>query len=90
MKVIATYQTLGDGELTMLIHGVRADENIKIKVENNSVSVFPTDEKADVELDHGTAVRLVCAPVSIERNSLPAFAARWFPLPIGILGADTV
>ncbi len=90
MKVIATYQTLGDGELTMLIHGVRADENIKIRVENNTVSVCKTDEKADIELDHGTAVRFVCAPVSIERNNLPAFAARWFPLPIAVLGADTV
>lgn len=71
---------LSDGELVMLIHGAKRDEQLKIKVENGCITVTETAEKPDVELEHREAQRLLCALYSSARNNLPAFAQSWFPL----------
>ena len=77
----ASGTVLGDGKFTLLVHGIKRDENITITVNGGKVSVEQTDNAPDLELEHNEAVRMLCALFSQRRTGLPAFAQSWFPLP---------
>ena len=47
----AAYETLCDGELTVLIHGKAGDETLKLGVKDNAVSVTESDGAPRFELD---------------------------------------
>ena len=90
----ASYATLSDGILTLLIHGRGGDERLRISIEQNhpTVTVLPPDATAPatVELSHMEALNLLFAPFSPRRNTLPAPWNSWFPLPIWMYRADEV
>ncbi len=78
------------GTLNLLIHGIKRDEQLTIKVNGKNVTVAPTDAKPDLELSHLEAVRFIAGIYSKERLSLPAFAQNWFPLDFFAYSVDNV
>ena len=91
MLIKAGTVRLPDGELHVRIHGLKAEENLCIRVLDGlpSVSDFRGTE-VDLELTHQEAMQMffqIYAPV---RSNLPAFAAAWFPLPIWQSAVDVV
>ena len=82
LGVKASYETLCDGEITLLIHGVRCDEQLQIAVKDNKITVAPTTEKPDMELEHRKAIRMLASLYSDDRRNLPANVRGWFPLPL--------
>ena len=89
-KLKATYETLPDGELTLLIHGRAGDERLLISVRDGIPSVSPTDLPCDRELSHIDAINLLFSSCDPRRRELPLFARDWFPLPIYMYSADIV
>lgn len=90
LAVKAQRMKLGDGSLVMLIHGVNGDERLEITVSGSDVAVKPTDRPADIELEHREAIRCVASLYSEARNTLPAFAAGWFPVDFYAYPQDNV
>ena len=90
LKLKATYSTLADGSMTVLVHGHAGDEQLQITVEGGSVSVVPTDKAADVELTHLQALSYFFAPGCYLRDTAPAVAQSWFPVPLWGYAADAV
>ena len=90
LTVKAQRMKLGSGSLVMLIHGVNGDENLEIIVNGCDVSVKPTDKLADIELEHREAIRCIASLYSEARNTLPAFAAGWFPVDFYAHSQDNV
>ncbi len=86
----STYETLADGVLTMLIETPVLPEQIKIEVKDNTVSVTETDDKPDIVLSHGEAMKIVGSNFCPEKNKLPPECASWFPLPLYIYDEDAV
>lgn len=86
----ATYTDLPDGKIVLDIDGKARKEKIAISVTHGTVSVEYCEDDADLALDHLEAMNLLFAPVSVKRESLPAFAKIWFPLPIYIYSSDAV
>lgn len=90
LTVKAQRMKLGNGSLVMLIHGVNGDENLEIIVNGCDVSVKPTDKPADIKLEHREAIRCIASLYSEARNTLPAFAAGWFPVDFYAHSQDNV
>lgn len=90
LKAKTEYQKLCDGELTVLIHGQYGDENLKIKSENNNISVEKYDGKAELELEHHAATRAFFSNYSSGRAAFPPEAQQWLPLPMYFFSADTM
>lgn len=88
MKAKTEFTRLCDGELSVLIHGKRADEKFKITVKDNRVSTEKFSGEAQLELEHLEAERLFFSAASEKRISLPPETAQWLPLPIYIFDAD--
>ena len=86
----AGYANLADGKLPVLVHGRGGDEQLAICVQNNQVTVTETDEAPMLELTHLDAMRLFFAPVCSIRESAPAVAGSWFPVPLCQYSADAV
>ncbi len=88
----ASYTTLADGTLTLLIHGRAGDECLQITVKEHVPTVkTPVDDViVDAELTHLEALDRLFAPFSPIRNNLPAPWNDWFPLPIWMYRADEV
>lgn len=82
--------SVADGTLTVLIHGVKRDENLEVCVSCGKVSVTETDKTPDLELGHSEAIRMLCALFSQKRTALPAFAQTWFPLHFFAHSLDAV
>ena len=54
------------------------------------MTVKPTDKPADIELEHREAIRCIASLYSEARNTLPAFAAGWFPVDFYAHSQDNV
>ncbi len=81
---------LGEGSLTLLVHGVKRDENLTITVKDGSVKVEETENKPEIELEHLEAMRFFTGLSSKSREKLPAFAAGWFPVDFFLSSQDNV
>lgn len=90
LKLKATYTRLADGEINMLIEGQKLPEQLKIKVENGSVTVEETIDKPDIALTHMEAMQLIGSLYSERRNELKPACASWFPLPLFTYSQDNV
>jgi predicted N-acetyltransferase YhbS len=90
LKLKSLTDPLADGEVTLLIHGKRADERIHIKVEGGQISVTQTEESADYEFNHTEAMEFLFHSYSTLRNQAAQHIQTWFPLSIYIYPADLV
>lgn len=83
---------LCEGELTLLIHGMKRDECITVKVDaENNVSVTESNKKADIELSHREAINFICGLYSKDRTVMKhSFAHSWFPLDFFSYSLDNV
>ncbi|MBQ9121433.1 MAG: GNAT family N-acetyltransferase, partial [Clostridia bacterium] len=90
LRAKASYEKLADGSLILLIHGVAGDERLKFCVNNGIPTVTPTDEDADLELEHKEAMMLIFGVSSPMRTKLGAAERSWFPLPLHTDNADEV
>ena len=90
LKLKATYATLADGSLTVLVHGRAGDEQLEITVNGGAVSVVPTDKAPDVELEHLQAMNYFFSPVCYLRDNAPIVAQSWFPAPLWSYSTDAV
>lgn len=90
MKLKSSYCDMPDGTLVIDIDGFSKKEKIQISVCDNNVSVEYSDKDADLSLSHLDAMNLLFASVCPKRETLPAFAKIWLPLPIYIYNSDAV
>ncbi len=90
LKAKASYAKLCDGEVTVLINGVRGDEKLRIKVENNNVSVEKFDGEAEFVFDHHAATRAFFSNMEADRGVLPANVQQWLPLDVFLSSSDTM
>lgn len=88
LKTKASYTSLADGELTVIIHGKKADEKLRIAVKNNEVTVEKFDGEAEIEFTHFEATRAFLSNFTFEREKLSGAAQQWFPLPAFIFSTD--
>lgn len=89
-KAKASYAKLCDGEMTVLIHGVRGDEKLRISVRDNKTVVEKYDGEAEFEFDHHTATRVFFSNYIADRAVLPANLQQWFPLGLYLSSSDTM
>jgi predicted N-acetyltransferase YhbS len=92
LRFKASLEELGNGELTLLIHGFAGDEKIRIAVKQNEVTVeeaVPSSE-AQMELGHIEAVSFLTGLFSAKRRTLSPAVRSWFPLPLFVDSADHV
>lgn len=90
LKAKASYAKLCDGEVTVLINGVRGDEKLRIRVENNNVSVEKFDGEAEFVFDHHAATRAFFSNMEADRSVLPANVQQWLPLHVFLSPSDTM
>lgn len=92
LAVKATRMKLCEGELTLLIHGMKRDERITVKVDgNNNVSVTETEKEADIELSHREAINFISGLYSKDRTLMRAdYAQSWFPVDFFSYSLDNV
>ena len=90
LRFKASRESLGDGELTLLVHGFAGDEKFRIAVKDNAVSVEDTDAEPDLELGHFDATAFLFGIFSGFRTALTPAVRSWFPLPLFVEGADHV
>lgn len=90
LRAKAAYTTLCDGEMTVLIHGVKGDEKLKISVINNTVNVENTEDTAQAEFDCHEAVRAFFSIYPTDRAKLSPQAQSWLPLPMYFSSRDTM
>lgn len=90
LKLKAEYTQLVDGEATVLIHGIKGDENLTISVKDGKPCVSETNNKADVELEHLEAEAVLFSISAPKRRLLPKEAQTWLPLPLWLFSADNV
>ena len=90
LKAKTTYSRLCDGEMTVLIHGKKADEKLKISVINNEVSVTKFDGDPEYEFSHHEATRLFFSNYTAERETVRPELQQWLPLPVTMFGTDTM
>ncbi len=88
----ATYATLPDGKLTLLIHGRAGDERLTLSVSHGVPAVDRAGEDllVDRELSHLDAINLLFSPFCPARETLPDHARLWLPLPLWMYPADEV
>ncbi len=90
LRFKAGRETLGDGELTLLIHGYAGDEAFRIAVKDNAVTVGDAEGDPDLELGHFDATAFLFGLFSEHRAALSPAVRTWFPLPLFVEGADHV
>ncbi|HAX84058.1 MAG TPA: hypothetical protein DCY15_06240 [Ruminococcaceae bacterium] len=86
----AKYCKLCDGTFTVLIHGKEGDENLRIEVCGNKVTVDKFDGKADFELSHHAATRAFFSNLTADREAFPAYVQQWLPLHVFLFPSDTM
>lgn len=92
LAVKASRMKLCPGSLTLLIHGMKRDENITVTVdESNNVTVTETENKADIELSHSEAIHFIGGLYSRQRVEMAqGFAQSWFPVDFFTRSLDNV
>lgn len=89
LKLKAGYQMLRDGSVVYHVNGVAGEENFRVTVKAQAVTVEPTGDKADITLCHRAAIAYFFGSFSPERGRL-AGDAGWFPLDMYFDAADHV
>ena len=90
LKLKASYEVLGDGELTLFIHGYAGDCRLRLCVRDNEVSVEDYAGDCDLELSHMEAMEFLFGIHSARWLSLTPSVRSWFPLPLYVEPADHV
>lgn len=92
LAVKASRMKLCEGELTLLIHGMKRDERITVAVDgDNNVTVTETEKEADIELEHREAINFIGGLYSKDRVEMKsAFAQSWFPVDFFSYSLDNV
>lgn len=87
-----SYETLPDGEITLLIHGYAGDERICINVKDgkSTVKYASGTVTPDYELNHTDAISLLFSPISAVRDTSDCIIKAWFPLPLYLSHVDGV
>ena len=86
----AKYCKLCDGAFTVLIHGKEGDENLRVEVCGNKVTVDKFDGKAEFELSHHAATRAFFSNLTADREAFPAYVQQWLPLHVFLFPSDTM
>lgn len=89
LKAQSLPHTMGDGALTVLVHGIAGDEQFTVAMRGGVPTVEKTDRTPDMVLDHREAVAFFFGAISPERMKHTC-AAAWFPLPMYVDSADHV
>ena len=79
-----------DGELTVKIRGACGDENLRLAVKDNAVSVTEYDGEAEFEFDRLAAVRAFFSNYPSDRAEFPPEGRQWLPLPMYFSSRDTM
>ena len=82
--------TLGDGTLSLFIHGFAGDVRVRIAVKDNDVTVETCAGACDLELGHLEAITFLSGLWSPYHDKLSPAVRSWFPLPLYVDGADHV
>ena len=90
LRAAASYTTLCDGEMTVLIHGKAGDETLKLSVKDNVPAVTPFDGTPEYELDCLAAVRAFFSNYPADRAAFPPAVRQWLPLPMFFSTRDTM
>ena len=90
LRFKAAREELGDGELSLFIHGFSGDVKVRIAVKQNAVTVEEVSGDCDIELGHLEALSFLCGLWSPERLALSPAVRSWFPLPLYVDSADHV
>ena len=90
LRAKASYETLCDGTLTVLIHGQTGDETLQLSVKDNAVSVTEFEGTVQAELDCRAAVRAFFSNYPSDRAAFPPTVRQWFPLPMFFSSRDTM
>lgn len=89
LKAQSLPNTMCDGALTVLVHGIAGDERFTITLRDGVPTVEKSDKTPDMVLEHKEAVAFFFGVMSPERMK-NACAAAWFPLPMHEDSADHV
>jgi len=89
LKLQAMCKPLADGQLCLCIKGWAGEERLCISVRDGAPSVSACTCEPGLVLDHLQAMRYFLAPYTVLRDGYP-LAQNWFPLPLGLMGIDTV
>ena len=90
LRFKASRTELGDGVLSLFIHGFAGDVKVRVAVEKNAVTVEKTAAECDLELGHLEAISFLLGLFSPYREALKPAVRTWFPLPFYMENADHV
>ena len=90
LRFKASYDALGDGEITTFIHGYAGDCKLKIAVQGGVPAVEAYDGDCRFEFSHFEAMQFFFGLHSPYRRELAPEMRCWFPLPLYIEPADHV
>jgi len=89
LKLRAMCGPLPDGELCVCIQGWAGEEKLCVSVEGGAPAVSACTCGPEKTFTHLEAMRYFLAPQTVLRDG-DALARCWFPLPLGLMGIDTV
>jgi len=89
LRLQAMCRPLPDGQLCVRIRGWAGEERLCISVQEGVPSVSACTCEPALELEHLQAMRYFLAPYTVLRDG-DQLAQMWFPLPLGLMGIDTV
>lgn len=89
MQLQAQSKPLPDGEITLRIEGYAGTETLRICVTDGTPAAEPYAGQPQHTFTHLEAMRYVLSPHSALRQG-DALAQSWFPLPLQLMGIDTV
>ena len=89
MKLQAVCRPLPDGQMCIHIEGWAGEECLCISVQDGVPSISACTCESEKTLTHLEAMRYFLAPYTILRDG-DALAQCWFPLPLCLMGIDTV
>ncbi len=89
MLLQAQCKPLADGEMTVNIKGYCGEEALRIAVKDGAPAVESFSGKTEHNFTHLQASRYFLAPHSVLRHG-DSLAHEWFPLPLCLMGIDTV
>ncbi len=90
LRLKAAAEPLPDGSVCVLIHGWAKDEQLKITVKDNTVTVTPTRARPEFVLDHLEAMSFLFGLYSPAREQLKPAVRAWLPVPIYMYKPDQV
>ncbi len=89
LRLRRSYETLPEGEVRVLIHGVAGDEALRLYVGGKDAGVTPCDPgECTAEFSHEDAIRAFFQPYAPQAVVLPPEVRAWLPLPIWLYPAE--